>query len=331
MKHYVLKNDHANVANAGLSSSDRVQNIDVILHKTATTAAAEMIAEFFQALNTLVEDHTYVVNLRVPAEEPVGGPLYWNGRTAVFWGDLENSWDLSGPERCWVSQVLSLSSRTILVGGAVLLQARSGRADQTTAAIHPNFEASALECGLTHCGQGTLISEDGRTHSAATRLSAIRLLAEFVSVDHGEHLADSLRGYIGLSEPKRKYDSQVAARLVHRSGGDPLVTQAIELMLGHIEEPMSIPDLSNHLRTSTRQLQRRFLSKTGTKLLTTYRELRLERAHGLLRFTDMAPIEISTATGFSSNVALSRAFQAHYRTKPEDVRSGRYLGKLSRS
>lgn len=329
MKHYVVQNQHSNVPATTGETARRVQNIEVILRHGADKASAEMIAEYYRALNTLVEGHTYLVNLRVIADEPVGEPLYWVGRTAIFWGDFESNWRLTGAERSWVSQVLSLAPRTLLVGGAVMLMAQTGRADQHCAAIHPNFEAAALECGLKNCGTGIHYSADGRTHSANSRLSAVRLMTEFVSFDHGEHLADTLRRYIGLAEPVRKHESQVANRLIRKANGDQLVALTVDKMLENIEEPLKISNLSALLGTSVRQLQRRFLCKTGVKLLATYKELRLERANSLLRYTDMPQIEVAAATGFSSLAAMSRAFFKHYNKRPESVRNQRFLGKMS--
>ncbi|WP_051927568.1 helix-turn-helix domain-containing protein [Ruegeria halocynthiae] len=329
MRHYVLNDGHARQARPAAKTPERTQHIDVIFADPAARASAEMVVEFYNALNDLVEDHTYTINLRMPGEEPAGGPLYWAGRTAIFWGDIHNNWQFAGPEKSWASQVLNLSSRTILVGGAVLLLAQYGRAEKTVAAIHPNFATAAREKGIIAGGTSTHFETDGRTHSASSRLSALRLLSEFVSLDHGEHLADTLRSYIGLSEPKPKCESRLAVRLIHRSGADPLVCQAIQAMLDHIEDPLRISDLATALRTSTRQLQRRFLSKTGAKLLATYTELRLERAHGLLRYTDLAQREIATATGFSSVTAMGRSFRTRYKATPEAVRHQRYSGELS--
>ncbi|WP_170763680.1 helix-turn-helix domain-containing protein [Ruegeria lacuscaerulensis] len=329
MKHYVLRNDHAHLARTAPSTPERIQNIDVILSDPEAKASTEMVVEFFRALNDLVEDYTYIVNFRKVAEDTAGGPLYWAGRTAIFWGDIHKNWQFKGRDKAWITQVMNLSSRSIFVGGAVLLLAQTGRADGAIASIHPNFSAAAQEVGLIDCGTGTHKSVDGRTHSASTKLSALTLMSEFVSLDHGEHLADTLRSYIGLTEPKRTCASQLAVRLIQRSGADPMVRQVIDKMLDNVEDPLRISDLSQSLGTSTRQLQRRFLHKTGVKLLTTYRELRLERAHSLLRYTDMPQLEISTATGFSSAAALGRAFRAHYKTTPEDVRSRRYAGHLS--
>ena len=329
MKHYVLANDRAHLAKTGPEVPERLKYIDVILSDTRALASAEIVVEFYHALNSLVENCSYVVNLRVSGNDSVGGPLYWAGRTAIFWGDLENNWDVSGPRRSWISQVLNLSSRTVLVGGAVLLLVQLGRAGRNIVAVHPNFAAAALESGLESCGAATHLAPDGHPHSATSRLSALRLLSEFVSMDHGEHIADALRSYIGLSEPTQKHDSRLAARLVHRAKGDLLVVRTLDAMQENIEDPLTISDLSRLLKTSTRQLQRRFLSKTGAKLLSTYKELRLERAQNLLQFTNMSQIEISAATGFSSTVALKRAFQRCYKTSPDDVRDRRFMGSMA--
>ncbi|WP_050603688.1 helix-turn-helix domain-containing protein [Ruegeria sp. 6PALISEP08] len=328
MKHYVVANDHAHLAETSAPVSDRVQCIDVILHCNSDKASAELVVEFYQALNSLVDRHTYVVNFRVPGNDSVGGPLFWAGRTAIFWGDIENAWTPTAAERSWVNQVLNLSPRSILVGGSVMLLSQISGSDRTIAAVHSAFEAAAVERGINSSGTSTYFSSDGRTHSANTRISALRLLADFVSMDHGEHLADTLRRYIGLSEPQRMSESQVANRLIRKANGDRLVTLAVHTMLENIEDPLRISDLSDVIGTSTRQLQRRFLCKTGATLLETYKELRLERSNSLLKFTDMPLVEIASATGFSSRTAMSRAFFKHYKSRPEQVRNERFLGHV---
>lgn len=329
MKHYVVTKDHENAAKGSAPVSDRLQFIDVVLYRNSDKASAELIMEFYRALNTLVEKHTYVVNLRVLAREPVGGPLYWAGRTAIFWGDFERAWCPTAAERSWVNQVLNLSPRSVLVGGAVMLLAQLGSADRSTAAVHSGFEAAALELGIGNSGTSIHFPPDGRTHSANTRISALRLLAEFVSMDHGEHLADTLRRYVGLAEPKGATESQVANRLIRKSNGDRLVSLAVDTMLDNIEDPLRISELSELVGTSIRQLQRRFLCKTGMTLLDTYKELRLERSNSLLKYTDMPLVEVASATGFSSRTAMSRAFIKRYKLRPEQVRNGRFLGHMS--
>lgn len=329
MKHYVLKNGRSRQACSAREIPDRHHHIDLVLSGTDTEASAQIVMDFFDALNRLVEHHSYFITIRRTAEDAVGGPLYWSGRTALFWGNIHENWKLGNAEKSWVSQVLNLSSRTILVGSAVLLLDQIGRTEKTVAAVHPNFLAAAQELGLIENASGIHMATDCRLHSASTRLGALRLLSNFVALDHGEHLADTLRGYIGLSEPKRTAKSQLATLLIQRAEADRQVRRAVETMLDNLEDPLRISDLAQALNTSTRQLQRRFLNRTGTKLLTTYRELRLERAHTLLRTTDLSQREISAATGFSTAVALGRAFRTRYKASPDDIRNRRFAGQLS--
>lgn len=328
MKHYVLNHDLTKCTEPGVETPVRQHHIDLILSGNEDRASAELVIDFYQALNDFLESQTYVVNLRVAAAEPVGGPLYWLGRTAIIWGHIRKTGFAKG-QGAWVSQVLNLSSRSILVGDAVLFLAQAATEHEVVAAIHPNVSAAASEAGLIMADTDILMADDGRLHSAASRLSALRLLLDFASLDHGAYLAETLRGYIGLTEPRENFKSVIATRLHQRSAADPLVGLAIQTMLEQVEEPMSISDLSKALGTSTRQIQRRFLKKTGETLLATYRELRLERAHCLLAHTDMPPREIATATGFSSVTSMSKAFRACYHCTPEDVRGQRYRGNLT--
>ena len=327
MKHYVPANDHAHLTETTLARPKRDHYIEIILCEAEAEASADMLVDFYRALNELNEGHTYITNIRTIADGAAGGPLHWAGRTAIFWGDIYKSWPLTPPDKTWIAQVLNLSSRSILVGGAVFLLAQTSRATKRIASVHPNFSAAAQEVGLIDVGSGTYWSSDSRTHSASTRLGTLRLLSDFVAFDHGEHLAESVRSYIGLADRQTTCASQLAARLIRRSKADPMVRQVVEKMQNNLEDPLRIPELAMALGTSTRQLQRRFLDRTGVKLLTTYRELRLERAYGLLQFTEMTYLEVATATGFSSTSALVRAFRDHYDASPESVRNRRFAGK----
>lgn len=326
MKHYVIRNCHAGAAQIANVAKERPHHIEVILRCQEDRASAELVVEFFHALNKLIAKKAYVVTARVVATDKVGGPLDWAGRTAVFWGDLESAWCPAGDQKLWVSQVMNLSPRVILVGGAVMLLAQMAGSEPRAAAVHATFEAAAFEQGIVSCGASTCLASDGRLHSANTRISALGLLSELVSDDHGQHIADALRRYIGLSEPRKTTESQIANRLIGEAEGDELVILTLTTMLENIEEPLSISGISEHVGTSIRQLQRRYLSKTGAKLLDTYRELRLERASSLLLHTDMSMMEIATATGFSSRVAMSRAFFKRYGSRPEANRTLRYRG-----
>ncbi|WP_170337383.1 helix-turn-helix domain-containing protein [Ruegeria arenilitoris] len=326
MKHYCVKNGQGKANDVDDVVPERTRHIDVILRCEKDNPSAEAIVDFYRSLNSLIGKQSYLVNVRVIADGNVGGPLYWARRTAILWGDSEHSWCPVDEQKTWIAQVLSLSPRALLVGGAVTLLAQIDNSDRKVAAVHSSFEAAAMEMGIEGCGATTLLSTSGRLHSANAHISAIRLLSDFVSIDHGAFLADALRRHIGLIEPKQSIESQFANRLIRKANGDELVILTLAIMLENIEEPLSISGLSEKVGTSIRQLQRRYLCKTGAKLLDTYKELRLERAISLLQHTDMPLMEVATATGFSSRAAMSRAFFKQYGSGLEASRQRRYCG-----
>ena len=67
---------------------------------------------------------------------------------------------------------------------------------------------------------------------------------------------------------------------------------------------------------SRRQLERLCRNILGQSPATVYRNIRLDRARGLLMETDMSVMEIALATGFSSSAMLSRNFKERFGMTP---------------
>lgn len=311
-------------AAAAAPQPQKAQHIDVILRDPSEVASASLIVEFYRALNDLSDEHNYSVHLRYLGKDMPGDPVYWSNRSAIFWGDIHESWRLSRSERQWSQQVISLSPRTTLVGGAIFILSQTGMADEPKASIHPNFSVAAVEENILDCGTDAYLARSGKLHSASSRLAALRLLVKFAELDHGRFAAETLSAYIGLAEQAPKRRSKVAEQLIRKSCADPLVTDVIDTMLDHVEDPLKISDIASIHNMSTRRLQRHFLNKAGAKPLSTYRSLRLERARHLLKHTDMAMVEVSAAAGFSSQADMSRWFKQHYSISPLELRRKRY-------
>ena len=69
MRHYVVQNDRSDKAETFAPVSERIRHIDVIVRSGADKASAEIVKEFYRALNSLTENDTYIVNLRGLAED----------------------------------------------------------------------------------------------------------------------------------------------------------------------------------------------------------------------------------------------------------------------
>src|SRR5258705_2578606 len=81
--------------------------------------------------------------------------------------------------------------------------------------------------------------------------------------------------------------------------------KVIALMEDHPDEPVTGGRLSAAARLSLRQLERRFRQHFQTTPLRYYLELRLQRARGLLQYTDLPIVEVAVSSGFGSAAHFS--------------------------
>jgi len=108
---------------------------------------------------------------------------------------------------------------------------------------------------------------------------------------------------------------------------DPTLPQSIhsilQLMETHIDDPLSATQLAESVDLSRRQMERlfnKYLSKSPAKY---YLELRLARAHQLLRQSNASIFNIAIACGFSSSTHFSHSFKDHYGKSPSTLRNQR--------
>ncbi|MBN9273381.1 MAG: helix-turn-helix domain-containing protein, partial [Mesorhizobium sp.] len=103
------------------------------------------------------------------------------------------------------------------------------------------------------------------------------------------------------------------------------VRQVISIMELHLEQTLTIPELCRKVDISQRQLDRLFKQYVGKPPALYYRDIRLDRARGLVTQTDMLMSEIAIASGFSSQVHFSRAYRERFGLSP---RSDRVEGRI---
>ena len=96
----------------------------------------------------------------------------------------------------------------------------------------------------------------------------------------------------------------------------PKVRKAIEIMERHLEDPIPIPEICRQTDISQRQLDRLFRSYVKTSPQLYYRDIRLDRARGLVTQTELPMSEVALACGFASQVHFSRAYRARFGLAP---------------
>ena len=102
-----------------------------------------------------------------------------------------------------------------------------------------------------------------------------------------------------------------------------LVLDALELMEGNTEEPLTVAEIGRYLRTSRRTLERLFLAHLRTTPSARYRELRLARARLAVLRSQRGLDEIAQSCGFATLSHFVASYRRLYGTTPAAERSQR--------
>lgn len=102
------------------------------------------------------------------------------------------------------------------------------------------------------------------------------------------------------------------------SGDTPsgVVRRAIAVMEKHTDVALTIPEICKRLNVSHRHLDRLFKQFIGRTPALHYRDIRLDRARGLVTQTDLPLSEIAVASGFSSQVHFSTSYRKRFGLPP---------------
>ncbi len=134
---------------------------------------------------------------------------------------------------------------------------------------------------------------------------------------HGDALANGAARYLFHPQVRPMGSPQNAAPAEPFGNVAPAaLRRAIAIMEKNLEDPLPMARISRETGVSHRQLNRLFaeiVKKTPTRY---YRDIRLDRARGLVTQTEMAMSEIALASGFASQVHFSRAYRARFGLPP---------------
>lgn len=243
---------------------------------------------------------------------------------------VSSSWT---PEAYGAPQLLAALRRFARAGctigaldtGAFIL-AQAGLLDGARATVHYEHIDALHEVHAS-----TDVSEDIFVLNA----SRFTCCGGTAATDLGLHIVRSLRGdalanaaarYIfhpGLRPPGTPQNPAILEPLGHSLPA--AVRRAIAEMERHLEEPLSMPALAERIGLSQRQINRLFTRYVGKTPQLYYRDIRLDRARGLVTQTELPMSEIAVASGFSSQVHFSKAYRDRFGIAP---RTDRVEGRI---
>ena len=200
--------------------------------------------------------------------------------------------------------------------GAFLL-AQAGLLEGRSATVHyehmdafgemfPNVELSEALCVF----DGARITCCGGSAAMDFALQILRGLK-------GDALANAAARYLFHQSVRPPGTAQNPALLEPLGvAAPPPIRRAIALMEQHLEEPLSIAEICARTGLSHRQMNRLFATHVKTPPALYYRDIRLDRARGLVTQTLMPMSQVALASGFASQVHFSRAYRARFGLPP---------------
>ena len=158
---------------------------------------------------------------------------------------------------------------------------------------------------------------DRRIASCAGGSASLDFGLLLVRQKHGDNLANAAAKYLCHDHIRRPGTRQADARSEPLGAGAPAkVRLSIAMMEDHLETPLSLPELCKRAGISQRQLDRLFKLHVGASPAQYYRNIRLDRARGLVTQTQMSMTQVALASGFGSQDHFSRAYKARFGLPP---------------
>jgi transcriptional regulator GlxA family with amidase domain len=290
--------------------------------------AAEACIDVLRSANRLIGREVYDWrHLRGEAAlDDLNGPLCGPDQVLVLVGGMDRAWRPGAARVTVLRGAIRNAARVCVIGAAVFVPLTAGVLGTKRLAVHPNFRP-----GVEELDRGLELDASATCHhkalsSAISPAAALRMIVELVGARDGEFTRAALSRYIGISEPDSDAGVGEHWRYKRMAQGDEVIVEALQIMLDHLEDTLTVGQIADILDVSPRKLERGFRDMLKQTPLKVYRDMRLERAHSLLAQTAMPLAEISVACGFSNVTLMKKWFNRKYGEMPHAVRRHAFGG-----
>ncbi|MBV9914413.1 MAG: helix-turn-helix domain-containing protein, partial [Sinobacteraceae bacterium] len=162
---------------------------------------------------------------------------------------------------------------------------------------------------------------DGDRITCSGGAAAMDLSLHLIRHARGDTLANCAARYLFHEKLRSPASRQNAYPMEPLGSTVPLaIRKAIQVMERHLEIALPIPRICQQIGISQRQLDRLFRRFVRQTPALYYRDIRLDRARGLVTQTELPLSEVAVACGFLSQVHFSRAYRARFAIAPSSDR-----------
>ena len=216
--------------------------------------------------------------------------------------------------------------RGISVGGlctGAWILARAGLLADRRCAIHwenlPGFSEAFPRADV----HADLFEIDHNIFTCAGGTAALDMMLKLIGDDFDDHLVNRVCEQVLTDRVRSQGDRQRLPLRARLGVQNSKVLSIIELMEGHLSEPLSLIEIADNVGLSRRQIERLFQQEMGRSPARYYLEIRLDRARHLLIQSSLPVVEVAVACGFVSASHFSKCYRELYGRSPQQERADR--------
>lgn len=212
-------------------------------------------------------------------------------------------------------------ARVVSICSGAFALAEAGLLDGLRATTHWRYaEIFAARYPKVHLDPDVLYVDEGRVLTSAGSAAGLDLCLHLVRQDHGSAVANTVARRLVLPPHREGGQAQFIEAAVRPVPEDDGVARSLDWALRNLAQPISVAQMAEVARMSTRSYIRHFSRATGTSPLRWLVNQRLAAARAMLETGD-APIEqVGVAVGFADAATFRHHFTRAVGTAPSAYR-----------
>lgn len=314
-------------------TSTKSKRIAFLLLDNFSMMAFTSMIEPMRAVNSMYDEVFYSRKLYSVDGEPVKAS---NGVVIATEGSMRDldslDWlvicggvDIQKVDHKAINKVLwnyAKDDRTTLIAicTAAYVLAKGGLLDKYRCTMHWENIASFREEMPSLLITNNLYEIDGNRITCSGGTAPLDLMLELINREHGQDTMLAVADLFIHERARPSDEAQKMAEHVLTSRQSPKLAEAIKIMQDHIDDPLSTNEVAEVADVSLRQLERLFKKYKDTTPQRYYLFLRLQQARRLLLQTSLSVLQVTIATGFSSQSHFTKCYRDLFRRTPGSER-----------
>lgn len=164
-------------------------------------------------------------------------------------------------------------------------------------------------------------ADDGQLVTSAGTAAGLDCCLHLIRRWHGAEVANRIARRLVVAPHRQGGQAQYIEQPMHDEYGGDRLSDLLNWMMDHLNEPHSLSTLAERVAMSRRNFTRRFREMTGTNVGQWLLGQRLAYAQRMLETTQQPIEHIAQYAGFGSAVSLRQHFNRAYQISPSAYRA----------